>query len=176
MDPTKDTLYIDMDGVLFDLKGELLKRGYVESQFNDEDFWNEVIIAHEYDNELFLDLPEMPLFKWLSNRYLLLSGKYNIMLLTYIGEHSKLSTVYFEKLRNVFKYPFLRSIEMVPVAGNKHYKALLANYKTILIDDDISTCQRFKEYGGEAIHVSSLDNTEHKFNNSPLKKQLENLL
>lgn len=131
-------LYVDMDGTMFDLYGEMIKRGYSPDHYTDEYLFNRDIYGYEYDRGLFRDMPVLPIAKFLTSSAPLIHSHFtSVKFLTYVGNHEKIATVIRDK-RVCLENNGFEPHDMIAVEGNKFNKQFFARPDTILFDD----CQR----------------------------------
>lgn len=163
----KPILYLDMDGVLFDMEGYIVNTlGLPEETLIIEEEWVSKIEEVEYDRGFFRNLPTLPILHYLKKHYSKINEKYDIRFLTYVGNHRRIRTVIDDK-KTALKAQGLNPDHMIAVTCNKDNKQFFSNKNSILLDDSSSTIELFRARGGRgyvidpSLRETSIDGMNH---------------
>jgi len=149
-------IYLDMDGVLFDLHSALRTYTGIDFPMEDRNKLFKSYLPDFVDANGFANIPPLPNAHELVQSVLAMNC--HVAILTSGGSfHKSRGEVARQKKESIDNnFPMLESAAFC-ITSSGAAKAQLANKKTLLIDDHLPNIEKFKEAGGYAIEYHFME-------------------
>ena len=151
----KNTIFLDLDGVMFDFEKYFEEYfGVRHDTFDDPEMWK---MIHEHGS-FFRNLPLMPgakeFFDWL------MTLGYNVQILT--GCPRQNFTIAATDKKKAVRQHLSADIQVLTVIGGKNKFVFLNQPGDILIDDFTKNLKPWEDAGGVGVHHTNFENTKKK--------------